>query len=173
MPKYNNPPISVEEFKGTTSSEGRLKVTNFQRVKVLREISSLIRNGGTWDPRDEGELQVVVVSWSHYRSKDPRLVSLFAIQNERPGSQAYRIEMILKGMRPGVSDLLLPVSSGPFLGLWLELKFDTHDVTDEQSTFLQEMISLGWASEVIYTLRQYQTFVQNYLDDPSSFVSGF
>lgn len=50
------------------------------------------------------------------------------------------------GVRPGVSDYVLPVPRGAFMGLWLELKADKNRPTADQRKWLDKMQHQGYAA---------------------------
>lgn len=65
------------------------------------------------------------------------------------GGKRGRVEAArMKGMgvRPGVSDYLLPVPRGAFHGLWLELKAGDNKPTTEQREWLEKMQRQGYAA---------------------------
>lgn len=71
----------------------------------------------------EAQEQEALFRWAAYsRTKYPELALLYHVPNEgkRSGATGYRLK--LQGMRTGVPDICLPVPSGRFTALYIELK---------------------------------------------------
>ncbi len=52
-----------------------------------------------------------------------------------------------EGVKPGVSDLLLPLRRGGFAGLWLEMKAPGNKPTKLQREWLDRMTAAGYRAE--------------------------
>lgn len=71
----------------------------------------------------EAQEQEALFRWAAYsRVKYPELALIYHIANEgkRSGLTGYRLK--LQGLQPGVPDICLPVPSGRFTALYIELK---------------------------------------------------
>lgn len=119
----------------------------------------------------ETDLHVHCIAWC-YSHPDERLHHVYAVPNESPRSKRYGAELKRKGMTSGVSDIVIPIPSGPYGHLYVELKHGTNDITDAQAAFLRSMQACGNAVIVCDTLDQFQTFVREYLHEPWHFVGG-
>ena len=72
---------------------------------------------------------------------------LFAIPNGGLRNKAVAAKMKAEGVQAGVSDYLLPVPSGKYHGLFIELKAPGKTYpTPGQYEFLDDMASLGYAA---------------------------
>lgn len=66
------------------------------------------------------------------------------------------------GIIAGPSDYFLPVSSGKYHGLWLEIKTKGNKPTQHQSRWLEDMRSLGYAAEWCDTLQSAFMVLETY-----------
>lgn len=91
-------------------------------------------------------LQITVCDWLKVATDLP----YFHFVNE--GKRTYQNALILKrmGMKPGVSDLFIPRSTGECKGLWIELKAGKNKPTKTQFDFMELMRKEGYATEICY-----------------------
>lgn len=76
---------------------------------------------------------------------------LVHIANEGKRSVGYAIKLLNMGLRPGVSDLFLPVARKGYHGFWIELKrIKGGRVTPEQWSWIEKMRAQGYRAEVAY-----------------------
>ena len=120
---------------------------------------------GTAANAKEHDIQCVLVEWA-WAHDDARIRALRSFPNDGPTSYA-------KGRVAGTPDLLLPVSSGSFGALWVELKRPGGDLSASQYEQLQLLQRMGHAVDVAWTTQQAAFAIENYLYDPSSFLSGY
>ena len=117
---------------------------------------------------DEGDVQEAVVRWA-WAHTDERLRLLRAYPADGPTVYAY-------GLVKGTPDLLLPVPSGEWDMLWLELKHPTRsgaDLSCDQHAEMKRLMRAGHAVEVAWTVEQAQWVLLHYLTDPDTFLSGY
>jgi hypothetical protein len=100
--------------------------------------------------------QVALIQWA-YRTRLPVAADvedgasvgdyLLAIPNggKRVPREAARLKA--EGVKPGVSDLLLPLRRDGFFGLWLELKAPGNVPTELQHAWLRRMSRAGYRAE--------------------------
>lgn len=83
-----------------------------------------------------------------HEGRFPVLRGLFHPPNEAKRSKAQHGMLIAVGMRPGVSDLILPRARRGYLGLAIEMKAPGKigEVTPAQKAFLQQQSEEGWAA---------------------------
>lgn len=113
---------------------------------------------------------VVGWAWSHL-DEWPALEYLHSHPNE--GRRNRTRGWIAMGIRAGIPDLVLPVASGAYAGLYLELKAGDNDLTVEQYTTMQWLMDAGNAVEIAWTAEQAIWALTHYLDDPDSFLPGY
>lgn len=100
----------------------------------------------------EQQHQIYVIQWSQQptiRQKYPELAMLFHIANER--SDKVQASILKKmGVKKGVPDLCLPVPSGKYHGLFIEMKTDTGRASAEQLWWISHLEANGYAAAVCY-----------------------
>lgn len=124
------------------------------------------------DEPSEQMIQKEVVAWCRANATDrPELAYIYSQPNEgrRDQSRGWR-DM---GMKAGVPDLILPVPSGDYGALYLELKANENDLTTGQWTTMMMLRDAGNAVDVAWSAEQAIFVLRNYLDDPDSFLSGY
>lgn len=99
-------------------------------------------------PTEEQE-QAYVIQWRDLMvNQVPELSLLFHIGNGglRSKSEAVRFKRL--GVKPGVSDLMLPVARHGYHGLWIEMKRQ-HDgkLSKPQKEWLDDMRKQGYKAE--------------------------
>lgn len=72
---------------------------------------------------------------------------LLAIPNGGARIKSEAIRLKAEGVKPGVSDTLLPLRRHGFAGLWLELKAPGKKPTDLQREWLERMALAGYRAE--------------------------
>ena len=100
----------------------------------------------------EQQHQIYVIQWSQQptiRQKYPELAMLFHIANER--SDKVQASILKKmGVKKGVPDLCLPVPSGKYHGLFIEMKTDTGRASAEQLWWISRLEANRYAAAVCY-----------------------
>ena len=100
----------------------------------------------------EQQHQIYVIQWSQQptiREKYPELAMLFHIANER--SDKVQASILKKmGVKKGVPDLCLPVPSGKYHGLFIEMKNDAGRASAEQLWWINHLEANGYAAAVCY-----------------------
>jgi len=117
---------------------------------------------------DEADVQQSVVQWAQAHP-DKRLRLLRAYPAGGPTVYAA-------GLVKGTPDLFLPVPSGPYAMLWLELKHPTRsgaDLTPQQHAEMRRLHEAGHAVDVAWTASQARWVLTSYLGDPNAFLSGW
>lgn len=116
----------------------------------------------------EEDVQEKVVRWA-WNHDDTRLHLLRAYPADGPTVYAA-------GLVNGTPDLLLPVASGTWPMLWLELKHPTDprsDLRPVQYAEMRRLIDAGHAVEIAWTVEQARWVLTSYLDDPDTFLPGY
>ena len=123
--------------------------------------------------RSETTEQIQVIQWSKayqiqwskaYQIKYPELKWLFHIPNEGKRTPQEKIKLTQLGLKPGVSDLLLPFPRGHYGNLYIEMKFGPGTLQPEQKEFLKAMTAAGHYTCVCYTARDATETIETYLN---------
>lgn len=115
--------------------------------------------------KSEETEQMLVIAWASWNeSKYPELRWLHHIPNggNRGISEAIRFKQ--EGVRPGVSDLHLPYAHGKYHGLWIEMKYGTGRLQEEQKEFLQAMEQAGHFVATCYTWHDAIDVLERYIE---------
>lgn len=98
----------------------------------------------------ETQEQIWLMEWTRQpsiRQRYPELAFLFHVPNERPDKvQAAILKKM--GVKSGVPDLILPVPSGPYHGLFIEMKRFDGTASDNQIWWLEHLKANGYATAV-------------------------
>jgi len=104
----------------------------------------------------EHEEQVTVINWCfNHLAQYPELDLLFAVPNGAMlgGGKIGAIRMNslkAEGLRPGVSDLCLPVARRGFHGAFIEMKTTTGTLSENQKEFIASVEKQGYYTAVCY-----------------------
>lgn len=115
---------------------------------------------------ESGE-QMAVFQWAALnKNRHPELRWLYAIPNG--GGRSARQGAILKaeGVKPGVSDICLPVARHGFHGLYIEMKKTKgvpSDVRTEQREFITFVTAQGYYAEVAFGWEMAIRILERYL----------
>lgn len=98
----------------------------------------------------EHEEQVALFQWAALNEwHEPRLELLYAIPNGGARHPAVAAKLKAEGVKPGVSDVCLPVAGGGYHGLYIELKrLKGGAVTPEQTRWNQLLLRQGYRAVV-------------------------
>lgn len=122
--------------------------------------------------------QVALFKWAEYASgRWPMLELLYAIPNGgvRPARERidkrgkkvrYSVEaqkLRTEGVKPGVPDICLPVASGTFHGLYIELKTLTGSPSEAQRCWVAALVRQGYRAEVCRGWEQARRVIEDYL----------
>lgn len=114
------------------------------------------------DPVTEAEHQLVVMTFCRTHP-DERLRLMFAIPNGGGRSKREAAELKATGVKPGVSDLFLPVMVGGKGGLWIEMKTDNGVVSKEQKDWIEAMQRGGYEAKVCRGYQDAIFSIEHYL----------
>jgi hypothetical protein len=67
-----------------------------------------------------------------------------------------------QGMLSGVPDLFLPVPKNGYHGLFIEMKYGSNKVTENQEKFLQNAANVGYAISVCYSANEAIKRIEDY-----------
>ena len=109
--------------------------------------------------------QRTLFEWAAYTSAmEPRLRLLFAIPNGSNKSKAQAGRFRAEGLRAGVPDVCLPVASGGFHGLFVEMKRRTGGrLSPAQREWIAALQAQGYAAEVCLGWEHTRQAILDYL----------
>jgi hypothetical protein len=112
----------------------------------------------------EADLQRDVVTWAWGQGHPYDLLRAFP--NDGPKQHAY-------GVVSGTPDLLLPVPSGDYGALWLELKVGTNDLSPAQYKQMRRLHAAGHCTAIAWTLAQARYVMTCYVEAQCECLSGW
>ena len=123
------------------------------------------------DSRPEAAEQEAVIAWARLsEARWPELRHLIAIPNGEHRAKHVAIRLQRQGVRPGVSDLFLPVprvgaDGRLYLGLWLEMKRrdKASALSVEQVQWMMAMDEYGYRTAVAAGSDKALAVLQEYL----------
>ena len=112
----------------------------------------------------EHQIQCAFIEWCRYNEKRfPALKLGFAVPNGGGRSKAQAGRLKAEGVRPGVPDWMLPVSTSIHVGLALEFKSPTGRTSKAQHDFIALLRSAGWMVDVCRSVDTAIEVTTNYL----------
>ena len=117
------------------------------------------------DQREERFLQQDCAAWLKkelYLRKLPQL--FYHVANERKATPAQHNRLKLQGVLGGVSDVVLPLKSGEYSGVYCELKTKRGCPDLDQKNFLHAVAKEGYLAVVVNDLDTFKEVLIAYLD---------
>lgn len=114
---------------------------------------------------DEQKLQLEVSKWLKkelYLRGEPQIY--YHVPNERKGTAAQMSRLKAQGVLSGVSDVVLPLRSEEYCGIYCELKKAGGSPTPEQKEFLTEVAKEGYLAVIINDLDTFKEVFTHYLN---------
>lgn len=136
-----------------------------------RPKATVVRRAGTADvivPHETAE-QRDVIKWARLHSiRIPVLELLFAVPNGGDRDPRVAAQLKAEGVRKGVPDLLLPVRSGAWPGLAIEMKRRkvrgiSSAPSPEQRWWLAQLADQGFATTIAYGAAAAISSIERYL----------
>lgn len=125
-----------------------MRVTEREYTQLLARQGKPAKQRTVLPAPTEAQEQEVLMEWARCNEHFyPALAWLFHIPNESTQGKLGR-----QGVRAGVPDLFLPVPSGPYHGLWIELKRADHSngPSPMQQVWLEHLRAHGYMAVVCY-----------------------
>jgi len=113
----------------------------------------------------ESDEQAALFEWARsMESQHPDLIFLHHIPNGGKREKAEAARLKQQGVKPGVSDVFLPVPKGKYHGFYIEMKVESNKLTDDSLIGLKDMKRLGYATAVCYSWIEAKKIIENYLE---------
>ncbi len=112
----------------------------------------------------EDNEQILLFDWAALNvGRYPELEWMYHIPNggKRNAREAARFKRM--GVKPGVSDVHLPIPKSGYHGLWIEMKSENGKVSPAQSRFLMAMRKYGHKTAVCYGWKEAVAVIEEYL----------
>ena len=107
--------------------------------------------------------QAKVIAWARANERNyPYLQLLHCSLNGVKMTKAQAGRAIAQGMLSGVPDLFLPVPKNGYHGLFIEMKYGSNKVTENQEKFLQNAANVGYAVSVCYSANEAIKRIEDY-----------
>lgn len=111
--------------------------------------------------------QIKLFRWAEFFScKYPVLKMLYHIPNGGSRNKIEAANLKKQGVKSGVSDICLPVPSGKYHGLYIEMKYGKNTPTDNQTKWLKNLSEQGYAIKVCYNWEDAAKVICRYLGIP-------
>lgn len=115
----------------------------------------------------EHDEQVAFFEWAAFMAnlKWPQLDYMFAIPNG--GWRAIKTAgwLSAEGVKAGVPDIQLPIASGGFHGLYIEMKFGKNKPTESQEDYIEFLKERGYAVAVCYGFDEAVAVIEWYMNE--------
>ena len=107
--------------------------------------------------------QAKVIAWARANERNyPYLQLLHCSLNGVKMTKAQAGRAIAQGMLSGVPDLFLQVPKNGYHGLFIEMKYGSNKVTENQEKFLQNAANVGYAVSVCYSANEAIKRIEDY-----------
>jgi VRR-NUC domain len=115
---------------------------------------------------DEQKLQTECSKWLKkdlFNRGEPQLY--YHVPNERKASMAQLSRLKAQGVLSGVSDVVLPLRSSGFSGVYCELKKAKGSPSPEQKQFLTGVANEGYLAIIVNDIETFKRVFTAYLDE--------
>ena len=113
----------------------------------------------------EAQHQTELFKWAELvKYKYPELKLLYHIPNGGKRDKIEAVHLKQQGVKPGVPDLCLPVARGKFNSLYIELKAEKGNVSENQSWWIEKLSAQGNFCEVCHGWNSAVRVIEWYLN---------
>ena len=110
--------------------------------------------------------QIALFKWADFaRGKYPSLSLMYHIPNGGKRTLQAGGKLKSEGLRAGVPDICLPVPSGGYHGLYIELKVHGGRVSKEQKQWLSDLSAEGYKALICYGFDEAKDTILGYLQN--------
>ena len=116
------------------------------------------------------EQQAVIAFCNYQKWRLPDADRIYHIPNGGKRSKTEALRLKAEGVKPGVSDLCLPVPMNGYHGMYIEMKRPDHKnkPTEDQRDWLDYFNRAGYKAVVCYGYEEAVTEIQRYYGVPES-----
>lgn len=112
----------------------------------------------------ESDHQKALFCWAALESiRIPQLKLLFAIPNGGQRNRVTGARLKAEGVKPGVPDIMLPVATGKWHGLWVEMKSPSGKLSDHQVFWIEELQEQNYQVSICYGWIEARDTILTYL----------
>lgn len=112
----------------------------------------------------EDNEQITLFRWAQFQSgKYPELDLMFHVPNGGRRDKREAVRFKAMGVKPGVSDIFLPVAQGGYHGLFIEMKAPDGRASAEQKKFINAVREQGYRAEVCFGWEQASKIILDYI----------
>ena len=112
----------------------------------------------------EDNEQITLFRWAQFQSgKYPELDLMFHVPNGGRRDKREAVRFKAMGVKPGVSDIFLPVAQGGYHGLFIEMKAPDGRASAEQKKFINAVREQGYRAEVCFGWEQASQIILDYI----------
>lgn len=116
--------------------------------------------------QSEHEIQKALINCLRsYEYKYPHLRYLFAIPNGSKRDIGTAMKLKAEGVKAGVPDLFLPIPSGDYHGMFIEMKVKPNKPNPAQEQYLSFLEGKGYKVLLAYSTDEALKEILNYLGD--------
>ena len=142
------------------------KLFAFNFAEILCAMIDLRKPAKQADQREERFLQKDCAMWLKKELYLRGLPQIFYhVANERKATPAQHSRLKLQGVLKGVSDIVLPVRSQEFSGIYAELKTKNGVPSPEQKAFLKGVAEQGYLAVIINDIITFREVLTSYLNN--------
>lgn len=106
----------------------------------------------------EAREQEAFIEWCEWNK-----VLIFAIPNGGSRHPAEAMNLKRQGVKAGVPDLFIPIASGEYHGLFIEMKYGKNKPTESQRLWIEVLKRQGYETAVCWSCGEAITTTTNYL----------
>ena len=118
------------------------------------------------DQRKEQSFQQACAGWLKHALCEADVPQIFYhVANERKASVRQMSLLKLQGVLSGVSDVVLPLKSGEYSGVYCELKTKVGCPSKNQKAFLNAVSEQGYLAVVINDFETFKDVFSYYIDN--------
>lgn len=115
----------------------------------------------------EHQHQANLIKWFDLWAPNQYKEKLFAIPNGGQRHPAVAKKLKAEGVRSGVPDLMLPIPSGSFHGLFIELKAEGGRATESQKKWCLFLGESGYFCKICHGFDEARSTIEMYLNEPN------